>query len=47
MDTQTRLAAAHPVPGRTADAKVWRGFGLAEHCQEVTGSATAPTSIPT
>ncbi|MGP3954273.1 transposase family protein [Streptomyces sp. 7N604] len=38
VDADTRLvvAAAHPVPGTTADARAWRDSGLAEHCQGVT-----------
>ncbi len=38
VDAETRLvvAAARPVPGTTADAKAWRGSGLAEHCEGVT-----------
>lgn len=38
VDAETRLvvAAARPVPGNTADAKAWRGSGLAQHCESVT-----------
>ncbi|QFR01551.1 transposase [Streptomyces phaeolivaceus] len=35
-DTRLVIAAAHPVPGSTADAHAWRASGLAEHCQGVT-----------
>ncbi|MFC9914072.1 transposase family protein [Streptomyces sp. NPDC127197] len=30
------MAAARPVPGTTADAKVWRDSDLVEHCRGVT-----------
>ncbi|MEU5771504.1 transposase family protein [Streptomyces asoensis] len=35
-DTRLVIAAAHPVPGTTADAHAWRASGLAKHCQGVT-----------
>ncbi|MEV7386467.1 transposase family protein [Streptomyces sp. NPDC091215] len=35
-DTRLVIAAAHPLPGTTADAHAWRASGLSEHCQGVT-----------
>ncbi|MFE4617382.1 transposase family protein [Streptomyces sp. NPDC056747] len=35
-DTKLVIAAARPVPGNTADARAWRGSGLAAICEGVT-----------
>lgn len=35
-ETRLVVAAARPVAGNTADAKAWRGSGLAQHCESVT-----------